>query len=337
VGTFAHDATAFRASADDLDRLAAFPEQNPNLVIETDLNGRVTYLNPVAAARFPGLRDDSDRSLLTDLTDFVASFLAEGREFASREVTAGDAVFEQKVCHTPAGDQTVLRVYSHDITALKNAERQIAELARRVIHTQEAERHRVARELHDEAGQALAALKISLQLLVADAPDIIRGNLEDAIGLVESTREQIRRLAYGLRPAALDALGLSRAIEHLCAETTERTHLSVTYRGRDVGLLTDEADVCLYRFVQEALTNAAVHADARRAYVRLSVGDGAIRLRVADDGVGMDPGILDDPVRTGLGIVGMRERLALLSGRLELTSVPDKGTELVAILPTDVA
>jgi len=337
VGPLAHDAAGQEISAADLDRLAAFPEQNPNLVIETDLTGEVTYLNPEAAARFPGLRDGSDTTLLDGITDFVTSFRTEGRDFASREVAAGGAVFEQKVCFTPTGTHSVIRVYSHDITALKNAERQIAELARRVLHTQEAERHRVARELHDEAGQALAALKISLQLLTAEAPEAMRANLEDVIGLIESTREQIRRLAYGLRPAALDTLGLNRAIEHLCAETTERTHLAVTYHGRELGPLTDEAEVCLYRFVQEALTNAAVHASARRAYVRLTLNEEAIRLRVADDGIGMDPAILDDPMRAGLGIVGMRERLALLSGRLEVTSVSDKGTELVAVLPRDVA
>jgi signal transduction histidine kinase len=335
VGTFAHDGHGI--SLADIDRLAAFPEQNPNLVIETDLDGRVRYLNPVAAARFPGLRDGSDTTLLEGITAFADSFRAEGREFASREVVVGNAVFEQKVCYTAAGDSAALRIYSHDITALKSAERQIAELARRVLHTQEAERHRVARELHDEAGQALAALKISLQLLVAEAPETIRGSLEEAIGLVESTREQIRRVAYGLRPAALDTLGLNRAIEHLCTETSERTHLAVAYQGRDVGPLTDEAEVCLYRFVQEALTNIAVHAKAGRAYVRLTVSGDAVRLRVADDGIGMDAGILDDPVRAGLGIVGMRERLALLSGRLEVTSMPGKGTELVAILPRDLA
>jgi two-component system sensor histidine kinase UhpB len=337
VATFDSDTPGYGINVANLDRLAAFPEQNPNLVIETDLTGRVTYLNPEAASRFPGLRDGTDTALLADVADFVLTFRAEGREFASREVTAGGCVFEQKVCYTAAGDDAVLRIYSHDITALKDAERQIAELARRVLHTQEAERHRVARELHDEAGQALAALKISLQLLVAEAPDTIRRSLQEAIDLVESTREQIRRVAYGLRPAALDTLGLNRAIDHLCSETSERTHLTVTYDGRDLGPLTDEAEVCLYRFVQEALTNIAVHAGARRAYVRLSVNGDAIRLRVADDGIGMEPEILDDPVRAGLGIVGMRERLALLSGRLEVTSMPGRGTELIAMLPREVA
>jgi signal transduction histidine kinase len=273
--------------------------------------------------------------LLANVPDFVAAFRDEGLEFDSREVTVGEAVFEQKVCYTPAGGDAVIRLYSHDITALKRAERQVTELARRIIHTQEEERHRVARELHDEAGQALAALKISLQLLAGDAPADIRVHLDDVIDLVESTRESIRHLAYGLRPPALDALGLNRSLDQLCTETSERTHLAVTYRGRDIGPLTDEAQVCLYRFVQEALTNAAVHANARRAYVRLKLDKDAVRLRVADDGMGMDPAILHDPLRTGLGIVGMRERLELLSGRLELTSVEGKGTEMIAVLPRE--
>jgi len=334
LGAFSHDRTGDRVTAADIDRLAAFPEQNPNLVIETDRSGRVTYLNPEASVRFPKLdAAGPTHPLLADLPGFVAGFRDEGLEFASREVTVGDAVFEQKVCYTPAGDDAVIRLYSHDITALKRAERQVTELARRIIHTQEEERHRVARELHDEAGQALAALKISLQLLAGDAPQDMRASLNAVIDLAESTRESIRHLAYGLRPPALDALGLNRSLDQLCAETTERTHLAVTYRGRDIAPLTDEAQVSLYRFVQEALTNAVVHADASRAYVRLTSDTEAVRLRVADDGVGMDTAILHDPLRTGLGIVGMRERLELLSGRLEVTSVAGKGTEMIAVLP----
>lgn len=336
LGAFSHDRVGDRVTAADLDRLAAFPEQNPNLVIEVDLDGRVTYLNPEAATRYPELNSSgATHPLLAGLGRFVASFRERDLEFDSRQVTVGNDVFEQKVCYTPAGGEHVIRVYSHDITALKSAERQITELARRLVHAQEEERHRVAQELHDEAGQALVALKISLQLLSAEAPDTLHAGLADAVDLVESTREHIRLLAHGLRPPALDALGLDRGLAQLCADTGERTHLAVTYRGRDIDALSDEAQVCLYRFVQEALTNVVVHAGARRAYVRLTVNEDAVRLRVADDGVGMDPDILDDPVRAGLGIVGMRERLELLSGRLEVTSVPGKGTEMIAVLPRE--
>lgn len=323
-----------------LDRLATFPEQNPNLVIETDMQGIVTYLNPVAAAAFPCLRDpraacDAKHPLLADVTGFVAAFRLRGVSFSSREVEVGDEVYEQKVCYTPMSGDPAIRIYAHDITALKRAEMQVTELARAVLKAQESERHRIARELHDESGQALAALKISLQLLAAESPPDIADQLGDAVALVESTRERIRRLAYGLRPAALDTLGLSRSLELLCLETSELTHLAVTYRGRDTVELTDEAAVCLYRFVQEALTNVVVHAGATRAYVRLNANHGTVRLRVADNGSGMDTALLDDPMRTGLGIVGMRERLELLSGRLEATSVPGMGTEMIAVLPQE--
>jgi len=326
------------ATAADLDRLAAFPEQNPNLVIETSVAGRVVYLNPEAAKRFPELHDEHDRHpLLLGVVGYVEAFRADGLEFASREVIVDDSVFEQKVCYTVVGDRPSIRVYAHDITALKTAERQIAELARGIVHAQEEERHRVSRELHDEAGQALVALKISLQLLAGDAADDLRPSLDDAVELVESTRERIRRLAQGLRPPSLDALGLDRALAQLCAETDERTHLEVGYIGADLPHLSDEGQVSLYRFVQEALTNAAIHAAARRAEVRLTNTQEEVRLSVADDGIGMDPSTVNDPIRSGLGLVGMRERLELLSGRMEVAQSELGGTEVVAYLPSEAS
>lgn len=323
-----------RFTAAELDRLATFPEQNPNLVIETDLRGRVNYLNPIAAEHFPELRGEGQaHPLLDDVGSLVTEFRSRGEDFVSRQVHVGDAIFEQKICFTPAGDQAFIRIYAHDITALKQAEQATQVLARRLVHTQEVERHRVSRELHDEAGQALAALKISLQLLLPDSPEEMHPTLVQAIELVESTRQGIRQIAYGLRPPALDALGLNTSLEHLCTDTTERTHLEVTYQGRDLPPLSDGAEMCLYRFVQEALTNTAVHAEATRAYVRLTTDPDAVRVRVADDGKGMDVAVLDDPVRAGLGIVGMKERLQLLSGRLEASSLPGRGTEMIAVLP----
>lgn len=323
-------------TAADLDRLAAFPEQNPNLVIEVSVAGEVVYLNPEAAARFPELFDEHvSHPLLAGLLEYVESFRSDGREFASREVIVGEAVFEEKVCHTLVGGRPSIRVYAHDITALKNAEHQIAELARGIVHAQEEERHRVSRELHDEAGQALVALKISLQLLAGDAPEELKPSLNDAVDLVDSTRERIRRLAQGLRPPSLDALGLDRALAQLCAETDELTHLHVRYAGTDLISLNDEGQVSLYRFVQEALTNAAIHAQAHQVAVRMSDSDDEVRVSVADDGIGMDPGTVTDPIRSGLGIVGMRERLELLAGRLEVTTSEWGGTEVVAYLPSE--
>jgi signal transduction histidine kinase len=210
----------------------------------------------------------------------------------------------------------------------------IAEVARRVVMAQEEERHRVSRELHDEAGQALVALKLSLSLLTAEAddPEAIRAGLVEAVSLVESTREQIRLLAHALRPPTLDELGLSDTLEEFCRDFARRTDLQISYTGTLKLEPEDAVRISLYRFLQEALANVAAHAHAQNVDVVLRGGDTLIALWVRDDGVGMDPALITKS-RRGLGIAGMRERIELLSGTMWVLSTPGKGVHVIARLP----
>ena len=322
-----------------LARLATFPEQNPNAVIETDDAGLVTYLNPVAQAQFPEMWTQGfSHPLLRGVAAIVAGFEAGGRPYVEREIDVGVAAYEQKICYAREGSTVSVRVYAHDITRRKRAEEAIQALAKRVVFAQEQERQRVSRELHDEAGQALTALKLSLELLMAELPagtEALRQNLAEAVALADSARERIRSLARGLRPPALDTVGLNLTLEAFCRDFSKRTQLAVRYEGTEVGGLSDAMTICLYRVLQEALTNVAKHAQATEVEVRLQRDDGEVRLLVSDNGRGFDPpsGRSLSQERIGIGLLGMVERLELFGGRLQVASQPGRGVRLAAHLP----
>ncbi len=332
-------ADEYRAAEAKLARLATFPEQNPNMVIETDVTGQISYLNPVAEARFPELwYEGFAHPLLKDLRSIIATFGRGNQSYVAREIDLGEAAFEQKICYTEEGDSVRIRVYVHDITRRKRAEEAIQKLAKRVVFAQEEERQRLSRELHDEAGQALTALKLSLELIQAELPldtPMLRQNLAEAIALTEATKEQIRLLAMGLRPPALDTVGLNLTLEAFCREFSRRTQLSIRYEGTEVGGLSDAMNICLYRVLQEALTNVVKHAQANQVEVKLAREGQTVRLIITDNGRGFDQNaaksLLEQPA--GIGLLGMKERLELLGGWLDAASQPGQGLRLVANLP----
>ncbi|MCA9900312.1 MAG: sensor histidine kinase [Ardenticatenaceae bacterium] len=321
--------------------LATFPEQNPNMVIETDLLGRPTYMNPEARQRFPELwQKGSSHPLLKGLRPIVAAFVDTDQEFVGREVDMGDVVVEQKVCYTIEGDVYRLRIYAHDITARKRAEEAIQGLAKRIVQAQEEERHRISRELHDEAGQALTALKIALEIIQGDVPateESLRQNLDEAIALTDSARDQIRMLARGLRPPALDTVGLNLTLEDFCQTFGRRTQLAIQYEGSSGLKLSGAVNICLYRVLQEALTNVAKHAQAEQVWVKLWQDETAVHLSIADDGLGFQKKGTAPLQSSGLGLLGMQERVELLNGRLELRTIPGEGTTVTANLPLRAA
>ena len=340
--------SAYQEKIKRLATLATFPEQNPNLVIEIGRDGTINYLNPVAMHRFPDLSEKGfSHPLLRDLL-LIIEILEKGeQDYIAREVDVGTAVFEQKICYIE--ENNFIRVFAHDITARIQAEEavrqmaeQLRELTRRVVMAQEEERQRVSRELHDEAGQALTALKISLELIREGLPpdtEELNQNLEEAISLTHTTRHRIRLLALGLHPPVLDTLGLNLALEDLCRDFSKRTKIAIQYRGGELPPQSDPTNVCLYRFLQESLTNAAEHAGATQIWVNLDFEDNYIRLSVQDDGRGINlknKKIFSQKNSTGLGLLGMKERLRLLDGRLEIDSEVGKGTSVIAYVPQEL-
>ncbi len=218
--------------------------------------------------------------------------------------------------------------------ALVRSEGRLRELGRQLVSAHEAERARVSRELHDEAGQSLTALKIHLELLQDSLGGEAARQVRDAVGIVEATMDRVRFLAADLRPPALDTLGLEGALEGCCRTFERRIRMPIRYDGGPLPELPDAARLSLYRFLQEALTNAAKHAEASEVRVEVTSGDGVVRLAVEDDGTGFDVSKLpaaDD--RPHIGLAGMRERLELLGGTLEIDSTPGRGTHVTAVVP----
>jgi signal transduction histidine kinase len=216
--------------------------------------------------------------------------------------------------------------------AVDLSERIAQDALRRVVEAQELERRRLARELHDETGQALTSILLGLKALEErTADEASRAATEELRELVVSTLQDVRRLAVELRPTALDDFGLVAALERLSGSFAEQTGISVDFQTALADeRLPEEVETALYRIVQESLTNVVKHARARRVSILLARREGAVKAVVEDDGRGFDPAEL---AGDGFGLVGMRERLALLGGRLEVESGPEAGTTIAAEVP----
>jgi two-component system, NarL family, sensor histidine kinase DevS len=248
----------------------------------------------------------------------------------------GVVIAHDKSGPTPAFADDDLRLAealaSRAASAVDLSQRVSRDVVGRVVAAQELERKRLARELHDETGQALTSILLGLKPLErALAGDEGRDAMTAVRELVVSTLRDVRRLAVELRPSALDDFGLVPALERLIETFREQTGIQVDLESRlGEKRLPSAVETALYRIVQEALTNIVKHSGARRVSVVLTDKDGSVNALVEDDGRGFDPSAARDE---GLGLVGMRERLALVGGRLRIESGAGKGTTLVAEVP----
>lgn len=213
----------------------------------------------------------------------------------------------------------------------RQAELRMRQLAMQLATVQEEERRALALELHDHAGQVLTALLIHLQLLVDELPPELqeeRERLNEVIALGASLNEELRSLAHSLRPPMIDRLGLDGALQALCEELSYHTGVPIAYQAAELPELNDTVAVSCYRFVQEALNNVARHAQASEAAVTLRRDNEHLILEVADNGVGFEA-----ERASGLGLLGMRERIESIGGELTVSSAAGSGTRLVARVP----
>jgi signal transduction histidine kinase len=217
--------------------------------------------------------------------------------------------------------------------AVDLSERVARDALQRVVAAQELERKRLARELHDETGQALTSILLGLKSLEDTLErDESRSAASGLRELVVTTLRDVRRLAVELRPSALDDFGLVPALDRLTTTFAEQTGIAVDFApmlGSE--RLAPELETALYRIVQESLTNVVKHARARHVSLVLQRRPGVISVVVEDDGAGFDAASTGD---SGLGLVGMRERLALVGGRLEIESSAGHGTTIAVEVPT---
>ncbi len=223
----------------------------------------------------------------------------------------------------PTGSGEVAEVIATFNEMLDRLEAERRASALRVLVGVEAERRRVARELHDEVGQALTAVLLQLKRVSAHAPDELRPEIAEAQEAARSSLDEIRRIALQLRPGVLEDLGIVSALTALTSAFSARTGTTVEWRFEGpLPPLDPEAEIALYRVAQESLTNVARHADASRVVLSLERSAHGVTLRIADDGRGFDGG-----ADSG-GLRGMRERAVLIGADLRIASRQPRGAEV---------
>jgi signal transduction histidine kinase len=221
---------------------------------------------------------------------------------------------------------------SRAAVAVDLSQRIARDALRRIVDAQELERRRLARELHDETGQALSSILLGLKALDDKMEsDDARAVVADVRELVVATLQDVRQLAVDLRPKVLDDFGLVAALERLTETFGAQTGIRVRFEsGLGEERLPFEVETALYRIVQESLTNIVKHALAENVSIVLARKPGAVVAVIEDDGRGFDP---DDIRDGGFGVQGMRERVGLFDGRLQIESSEESGTTLVAEVP----
>jgi signal transduction histidine kinase len=268
------------------------------------------------------------------------------REINSRLIVAGireqeaQDELEERVNERTAELLEVTGTLLAEVKVRERAEKQVKKLLRQIISTQETERRHLARELHDHLGQQLVALRLNLETIKGQAwgREQLRGEVERLEAIVRQLDSDVDYLAWGLRPAALDRLGLEAAVEQFVREWSAHTGVAAEFHasGLDGVSLTPEVGINLYRIVQEALNNIHKHAGAGKVGVLLEGRGGQVLLIVEDDGQGFDRGAATEE-GGGMGLVNMRERASLVGGALEVETSPGAGTTLYVRVPVSPA
>jgi len=228
------------------------------------------------------------------------------------------------------------RKHDEQTKQIEETQNNLRRLSRRLVQTQERERQALSRELHDEVGQMMTALGMELghlETLRNGNLEALRSRIEEARRLNADAMRAIRDLAMGLRPSMLDDIGIEAALQWQGREFSRHTGVPATVRvDGSLDHLSDAQRTCIYRVVQEALTNCARHAKAKHVLVSLRADQHGVVVVVQDDGIGFN----STAARGGLGLLGMQERVQELDGTVSITSKRDKGTTIQVELPAGV-
>ena len=325
-------------------------ENSRDAIYLHDMTGRYLSVNR-AAEELSGY--SRDEILGKKFTDFVsAEFIPDIQEnFGKKLRTEGATMYEIEVIKkngkrvpievssrmlfkgdVPVGVQGTIR----DISERKNTQAILREYSRRLVEAQEMERKKIARELHDDIGQILTAVRISLQSMqrtcqIADSPRI-----DDNILVIDEALDRVRELSLELRPALLDDLGLATALRWYLKRYCERTAIKggVDSNFDDDMRLPRKLETACFRISQEALTNVARHAEASRVKISLNLTEHEFRLSISDDGKGFDAAaVLASASAESFGLHGIEERALGVGGRIEIQSRPGHGTQVKAHFP----
>lgn len=230
-----------------------------------------------------------------------------------------------------AGADRVLSIV-RDVTESKRASQLNRDLARRLIASQEIERQRIARELHDDISQRIAMLSTEIDALAAQTgSEDARSRLRTLSARTADISTDLHGMSYALHPSWLKTLGLVAAVQSLCSDASKQGDLRVSFTHSSIPRTLDaDVSLCVYRIVQEALHNVARHSHADQVHLSIVCTDGQLALTIADSGVGFDPARARS---VGLGLDSMRERVAVLNGQLSINAARGKGTEITARIP----
>jgi len=322
-----------------------------------DRTGRDTFLQARAeAAHLPivvltGSADESAglEAVRHGIQDYLIKGQADGRQTArairyaierkrlEEALQKIQAELEKRVEERTAELSKTNQALQAEIAQRERAEAAHRQVLRRLAEAEETERGRISRELHDRLGQDLTGLKLGLQLVRKLDP--LAPSVQENVGKLEQLADglmrDIHRLAWELHPAALDDLGLEAAMRQYTAEWSENNRVPVDFHSDDVAAprLPLQIETTLYRITQEALTNVTRHANAKRVSVLLERRPGHVSLIVEDDGSGFDTGFQASAAQGKLGLLGMRERVTLAGGTLEIESTPGVGTTIFVRVP----
>lgn len=292
-----------------------------------------------------GLILPEDRARAVELTSeaFRESAVDVSREFRMRHKDGGVRwlLVRGVVSRDEAGVPSRALGTAVDVTDLKLAEQSVRHLTREIINAQERERARMARELHDNVAQDLSSLKIACEAIFGAIPDVspeIRERFVESSRILQGAIIFIREMAYALRPSNLDHLGFLRTVERFCQDFEEKTGIRTRFMqtGMDGVTFDSEAEINLFRVVQEALGNVRRHAKASEVSVKIVESHPRIILRVEDNGVGfhVGAGMSAAMEEKRMGLRGMRERVKLLGGNLRIVSAPGQGTRVIVEIPS---
>lgn len=358
IGGMAFDVTERTRMADALksseERFREFMDNNPALCWISDESGRVTYVNKTYVKSLKLSLDPVGRHPIELFPTAIArshlygvkAALDKNKPLETQEQllrsdgSNGDFTVFRFPLVTTEGRRSVGGV-AIDITErlraageLREANVRLQALSNRIIEVQETERRQLARELHDEIGQCLTALKINLEGLqrTASEPAVLK-RVAESVDLSAHTLAQVRRLSVDLRPSQLDDLGLEPALRSILERQATTGGFTGHYQSRLEGVeLTDQVETACFRVCQEALTNIIKHAQAQNVWVTVETEGNRLNLRVRDDGKGFDPvnGSKRAVAGESFGLLGMQERASLAGGHLEIASAPGQGAEVRA-------
>jgi len=344
---------ALKGSEEKFKKLA---DNSPGIIMLSDMNGVCRFVSP-SIERIIGYRPEE--VLGTVPADFYSpdqagrimnavSRAREGKPLKRFEVElqkkdGTDAVLELECIPVREEDQIVgIQYLGKDITeqkktenALKHSRQQLRELSKHLQNSREQERAGIAREIHDDLGQSLTAIKMDISWLKNKLPEEraeLHSKAEDSIVLVDSAIQTVKRISSGLRPGLLDDLGLSAAIEWQAKEFQKRSdiNIDVIVEPEDI-VLDEDLSIALFRVCQETLTNVVRHSGATGVWVTLRENSQLVSLEVADNGCGISDQAMSK--KNSFGLIGMLERIHAMGGKISISRIQEGGTKVSVKVP----